>query len=66
MSSQRSVRYSSVVHVVTSGTDTNNVIGRGDIAAGIIAQGDIAGAGNVGTERSVADGGVEVAGGIVL
>ena len=51
-----------VAYVVTSTTDASNVIGRSHIAAGLEAQGDIAGAGSILTESGKTDGRVAVAG----
>jgi len=45
-----------VVDVRTGGADTNNVIGRSDAAGGISTHGDIADAGRVEFERTIAQG----------
>ena len=52
-------------NVRTVGTDTNNVIGRGDVEARTSAQGDIVVADGVAKERSITDSRVKAAIGIV-
>jgi hypothetical protein len=55
-----------VAHVVTIDADTNNVMGRSDVDAGIKTQGGIAVAGGVGVERISTDGRVVGAGGVFI
>ena len=45
-----------VVDIRANRTDTGNVTGGHDIGAGVIAQGDVAGAGGVTRERGTPDG----------
>src|SRR5437879_12502962 len=53
-----------IFHIVTSGTDTNDVIGRGDVATSIQAQGSVTTARRVESERATADGCIAGAGGV--
>jgi hypothetical protein len=53
-----------IVYVHTSGADTNNVIGRGDVQGGQAAQCDIVAAGGIRVERRIADSRVAGAGGV--
>ena len=56
----------SVIHVVTIGPDTNNVIGCSDILAGASAQSDIGSAGGVVKERLNTAGRVGLASGVPI
>jgi len=55
-----------VAHVRTIRADTDNVISRGDIDAGYVAQRQVAATGGVEPKRSNTDGRVVEAGGVVL
>ena len=53
-----------VAHVRT-GTDSNNAIGRGNVAAGTVAQGRVEASGAVAKQREITVGRVHAAGGVV-
>jgi hypothetical protein len=53
-----------IADVQTTGADSDSVTGRGKVAAGYKAYGDVAVAAGIAKERSLTDGRVEVAGGV--